>query len=197
MFRMSAPVQAKEPKKLNGKALKNAVDLFSQQLWCWGRDILRPEGNWLLEVGFQRTKVPEDRENCVSMYSRELPGGQRVVLRGFGVFYGDDALGSIFLARYAFQPEYTTLPKLECPPWSTDDLPKMGKPSESQQEACGILTQALINWIHQYEVTIVDRLGIEYRRSTLETWNNGKRPFIEAEDMTTAWSELSQLIATP
>lgn len=197
MFRMSASVQEIEQSKLKGKALKKAVDLFSQQLWCWGRDVLRPEGNWLLEVGFQRTKVPEDRENCVSMYSMELPKSQRVVLRGFGVFFGDDNHGGIFLARYSFQPEYTTQAKLECPPWSTDDLPKMGKPLEPERAACGLLTLALVNWIHQYEVTIVERLGIEYRQSTLETWNNGKRPFIKAEDMSTAWSELSQLIATP
>ena len=28
------------------KKRSDSVDLFSQQIWCWGRDILRTEGNW-------------------------------------------------------------------------------------------------------------------------------------------------------
>ena len=29
--------------------ISQAVTLFSQQIWCWGRDIERSEGNWLME----------------------------------------------------------------------------------------------------------------------------------------------------
>ena len=32
-----------------GLGNSETVDLYSQQLWCWGRDILRSEGNLLIE----------------------------------------------------------------------------------------------------------------------------------------------------
>ena len=53
----------------------------------------------------------------------------------------------------------------------------------------------LIDWIRSYEVTIVERLGIEYRRSTLIKWDNGKRPIIPPEEMASAWRELSFRVA--
>ena len=150
--------------------------LLGQQIWCWGRDILRAEGNWLVEIGFDRLESPSDREECSSVYTLQLPQGRRVVLRGFGAFFGDDQHGGVFLHRYEFRPRYTADSKLECPPWSETDLPKMGTPEESQRDACASLTLGLIDWIRGYEVTILERLGIEYRRSTLEKWNNGNAP---------------------
>ena len=62
-------------------SIDHAVGLLSQQAWCWGRDVLRPEGNWLLEVGFDRIEPPNDRNECSSVYSLELPDERCVVLR--------------------------------------------------------------------------------------------------------------------
>ena len=105
---MSVPLQAKEPQGTRGDLIKHAVELLSQQVWCWGRDILRPDGNWLIEVGFDRIEPPDDREGCSSVYSLALPNDRCVVLRGFGVFYGDICHGGVFLRRYEFRPKYTT-----------------------------------------------------------------------------------------
>ena len=87
--------------------IEHAIVLLSQEVWCWGRDILRPKGNYLLEVGFQRFEPPVSRKECSSVYSLKLPSERVVVLRGFGVFYGDRQLGGIFLPRYEFRPLYT------------------------------------------------------------------------------------------
>ena len=174
---------------------KQAVNLLNQQIWCWGRDILRPEGNWLLEIGFERIAVPVDRENCSSVYTLQLPQRRRVMLRGFGVFYGDDSFGGIFLPRFEFGPRYTTHATLESPPWSVLDLPKLSAPNDSQRNACASMTSNLIDWIRSYEVTIVERLGVDYRCSTLLQWDNGERSFIPAEQMASAWRELSFQIA--
>ncbi len=175
--------------------IEYAVGLLSQQAWCWGRDILRPEGNWLLEIGFDRIEPPADRKECSSVYSLKLPRGRCVVLRGFGVFYGDLQCGGVFLPRYEFRPRYTTHAALECPPWSDADLPKLSAPTDSQRTACTSLTLGLIDWIRSYEVTIAKRLGIEYRRSTLLQWDDGKRPITPAEEMASAWRALSLLVA--
>ena len=173
-----------------------AADLLSQQVWCWGCDISRPEGNWLVELGFERIPPPADRESESSVYTLKLANGRSVVLRGFGVFYGDAKLGGIFLPRYEFCPRYTSTAELESPPWSDTDLPELNAPNASQQDACVSLLLELIEWIELYEKEIIDRLGIEYRRNTLVTWNNGRRPFIPAAKMVAAWRELSDHLAT-
>lgn len=141
--------------------LKQGVGLLSQQLWCWGCDILREEGNWLIEIGFERIEAPADREKCSSVYSLELLSGRRVVLRGFGVFYGDDRFGGIFLPRYEFRPRYTTGSALDCPPWSDTDLPKLDTPEESQRDSCLSLTVGLTDWIQSYELAVAERQGTD------------------------------------
>lgn len=173
-----------------GELRKRAVGLLSQQIWCWGCDILRPEGNWLLELGFKRIEAPADRDNCSSVYALDLPRGRRVMLRGFGVFYGDDQLGGVFLPRYEFSPRFTTQATLDCPPWSDSDLPKLSAPSESHLDACTSLTLDLIDWIRGYETDVVERLGIEYRESTLERWKNTKGVILPAGQMVEAWKSL-------
>ncbi|MCH9675009.1 MAG: hypothetical protein K0U93_26440 [Gammaproteobacteria bacterium] len=193
---MSTALQTNGHKCDEGELLKQAVNLLSQQLWCWGRDILRPEGNWLLDVGFDRIVPPADRKACPSVYALAMPRRRCVVLRGFGVFYGDGQRGGVFLPHYEFEPRYTIQATLDCPPWSRADLPKLNTPIASQQKACAALTLDLIDWIERYEVNIVEQLGIEYRRSTLLKWGDGTRPSVPAERMASAWRELSYRVAS-
>ena len=46
------------------KKRSDSVDLFSQQIWCWGRDILRTEGNWLIHYGFDGIYPPAEKAGC-------------------------------------------------------------------------------------------------------------------------------------
>ena len=188
---MSTALRVNDHERVEGVLLREAVNLLSQQVWCWGRDILRPEGNWLLEIGFDRIEPPADYKNCSSVYTLAVSRGRCVVPRGFGVFYGDGQWGGVFLPRFTFHPRYTIQARLDRPPWSDSDLPTLNAPTESQQHACATLTVDLIDWIHRYEVNIVEQLGIEYRRSTLLDWDNGTRPVVPAENVASAWRELS------
>ena len=192
---MSVLRQANVPQLMRSDLVKHAVDLLSQQIWCWGRDILRPEGNWLLELGFDRVKPPDDREGYSSVYSLQLPKDRCVILRGFGVFYGDVRDGGIFMPRYEFRPKYTTHGTLQSPPWADTDLPKLDLPQESQQRSYLTLTCNLIDWLHEYEVEVVELLGIEYRRSILRQWDNGNRTLIPAEAMANSWKLLGGALA--
>ena len=192
---MTVPLQTKDQQRARGDLNKHAVGLFSQQIWCWGQDILRPEGNWLIEIGFDRIEPPEDRKEFSSVYSLVLPQGRCIVLRGFGVFYGDLYHGGVFLPRYDFRPKYTTQATLEAPPWSDADLPTLSPPAESTQASCVTLTSDLIDWIRAYEMNIVEVLGVEYRRATLLDWENGKRLIVPAEEMACAWQQLGVAIA--
>ena len=187
--------EGNESPEIEREPLEQAVGLLCQQAWCWGQDILRPDGNWLLEIGFARLEPPSEREECASVYSLELPSGQCVVLRGFGVFYGDHERGAVFLPRYEFRPIYMKQSTFECPPWAVEDLPKLSAPTSAQRNACASLTLELIDWIRTYEVNIVECLGIEYRRRTLVKWDNGERLFTPAENFASAWRELSFQVA--
>lgn len=174
-----------------GKELiEHAVNLLSQQVWCWGRDIHRPEGNWLLEIGFDRIEPPVERKKCSSIYSIELQDGHRIILRGFGIFYGHNDHGGIFLPRYKFLSRYTDNSTLKCLPWEENDLPELELPTELQRTNCTALTIDLINWIRNYEEKIIEHLGIEYRQSTLAEWDNNIRAIIPAEKMAYEWRKL-------
>lgn len=192
---MSVASHSSDQQSVDPESIQQAVGLLSQQCWCWGRDVLRPGGNWLLEIGSERIEPPADGEDCSSVYSLQLPGDRRVVLRGFGVFFGDAQRGGVFLPRYEFEPKYTTQLELECPPWSGDDLPELRVPARSQRGVCAALVLELLDWIRHYEVDVVERLGIEYRRATLLKWNNGKRHFTPAESVASAWRTLSIQVA--
>ena len=87
-----------------------------------------------------------------------------IVLRGFGVFYGSPSRGGIFLPRHEFQPRFTPLAELGSPPWEEKDLPSLKRPTRSQRNHCLSLTLDLFDWIRSHETTILEELGIEYRR---------------------------------
>ncbi|MEM9353524.1 MAG: hypothetical protein AAGA92_10970 [Planctomycetota bacterium] len=175
--------------------IEHSIDLLSQQIWCWGRDILRPDGNWLLETGFTRTEPPADREKCSSVYTLELPQGRRVILRGFGIFYGEDKRGGIFLPRFEFRPRFTTQSNLYRPPWLQTDLPELSAPDETERDACASLTLGLIDWVQEYEATVAERLGVEYRQATINSWNIEKQTIMPAEEMACAWRSLGAAVA--
>ena len=187
---MSTTLRTLIQQKVEKGLITDAINLLSQQIWCWGKDIERPEGNWLLEMGFQRIKPPKDRKKGTSVYSLELSENRYIVLRAFGLFYGDSRYGGIFLPRFEFLPKYTKKWILEQPPWSKKDLPELKNPNESQQTNCDTLMLGLINWIKTYEENIIENLGIKYRNDTLIDWDNGDRTVIPAEQIILKWSLL-------
>ena len=169
--------------------------LLNQQIWCWGRDVLRPEGNWLLEVGFERMEPPTTRSDCPSAYRLELPKKRWVLLRGFGIFYGDRRRGGIFLPRFDLRPRYTPNAMLDRIPWSKQDLPKFGPPRKDHRSKGASLTLDAIDWILDYEGNVRHLLGIDYRRSTLEDWDDGERSTVPAEAMMSGWRDVHATFA--
>lgn len=176
---------------LSGKKLqKLAVTLLDQQCWCWGQDVQHPDGNWLLKVGFERIPPPEKRKGCSSVYQQEIGNGRQIVLRGFGVYFGDEKLGGVLLPRFGFRPQYTSVGTLNCPPWSSEDFPTLRPPTESQRKKCETLTLDLIDWIWHYECEVALRLGLDYRKTAIANWELAKSPPIPAEDFASNWKLL-------
>ena len=175
--------------------ISRAARLLSQQVWCWGRDIERPDGNWLMEIGFERIEPTFKCEDCDSIYSLKLPNGKRVMLRAFGVFYGNDQKEGIYLPRYDFLPKYSRRLNIKNPPWEKKDLPKLNFPNNSEITNCVTLVSELVNWIRTYEENVVNVLGIDYRKSTLLEWIKIRGLIIPAEDMVSEWKFLESQIS--
>ena len=175
--------------------ISRAVKLLSQQVWCWGRDIERIEGNWLMEIGFERTEPTFRCENCDSIYSLELSNGKRVILRGFGVFYGNDQKEGIYLPRYEFLPKYLRRLNIKNLPWEKNDLPELHFPNNSEVSNCVRLVTELVNWIRTYEENVANILGLDYRKSTLYEWQKIVGSIIPAEDMISEWKFLETKIS--
>ena len=175
--------------------IADAAGLLSQQLWCFGQDIRRVEGNWLIEQGFQRTPPPREQKDCPSVYTLALSASKRVVLRGFGIFFGDDDKGGVFLERYTFCPQFSQQSRLTVGPWSCEDLPPMVPPNSEQSVRCRLMLMELTQWIIEYEVRVHQQLGADYRRESLARWNNGKRRFVAAERMSCLWRHVQLMVA--
>lgn len=177
--------------KSAGSLIKFAIDLLSQQCWCWGQDILRPQGNWLMEIGLERIPPPEPYRERGSVYRCSLPHGGSILLRGFGVLIGRPESGGVFLPRYEFTPRHTSTWPLESLPWATAVLPDLQPLNRENHDRCATLTLELLDWITDYERQILKRPGSDYRAATLREWEDGERYVIPADKMARAWEQLT------
>ena len=147
-----------------------ASGLLSQQIWCFGQDVERREGNWLVEFGFHRKPPPAKFKDCSSVYSLEIGNARRIILRGFGVFIVDDALGVIYIKRYGFHPLYSAAAHLFVAPWAYDDLPPLSPASGQEEPQARLLLAELIAWFAHYEDKTTRRLGEGYRQKSLHQY---------------------------
>tara|TARA_B100000579_G_C22703204_1_gene790816 strand:- start:6 stop:608 length:603 start_codon:yes stop_codon:yes gene_type:complete len=170
--------------------VKTGVDLLSQQIWCWGRDILRVEGNWLFDLGFEIIPAPQYMERVKNIYLFHITDSRRVILRGFGVFYTDDRYGSIFVPRYEFIPKYTPVNEFKTLPWGVDDVTEFISPVGVEREYCSIMLRELIDWIIAYEEDTLAILGMDYRMAILDLWDNGKRRVFSPQNSIKEWTKL-------
>ncbi len=75
---------------------------FNLQMWCFGCDIRRPEGNLLLSYGFSRLKPPGDTYGSTH-YTLDLGTHTKLHLLGFAIAL-EDATSGLLLKRYERSP---------------------------------------------------------------------------------------------
>lgn len=170
---------------------RTGAHLLNQQLWCWGQDLRGSEGGWLVRHGFRRIAKPAGQDGS-SIYHLQLNDRQGIVLRGFGVFVGDDLYGGMFLKRFEFSPWITPSSDLPAPAWQASDLPRLTRPACDQELAnCQRLLAHLIDWTCDYERWVRRVAGAEYRRCVVEMWIAMKkaRP-TPSHCMTRTWRRL-------
>jgi hypothetical protein len=165
-----------------------AAILFDQQMWCWGQDVRRPEGNALLLYGLARDMPPAE-SRLGSVYHVSSERGSRLVLTGFGVFYGRAGLGSLYLARQRFSPCLLRRAALPDPAWKVHAVPPHRPPqTERDHKRVRLLMGQALSWMADYEEWVWREIGIEYRQTCVAGWFKQTLP---AELMAAEWRKLA------
>ena len=175
---------------ISGASRRKGQELLDRQCWNWGRDIVRPEGNLLLEAGYLKGQPPEGEAGS-SCYTLTLPDGGSLMLWGFGFLYGTLRKGGVFLNRYQFQPRWLPLETVQEPIWRPDMIPTAQTPPSPRVPVD--LTVAAIRRVADYEEWALARCGLEYRRAVLRQW---KRPSngLPPQALPQAWRTLANAI---
>ena len=146
-----------------GAHQRTGQELLDRQCWNWGRDIVRPDGNLLLEAGFLKGRPPEGKagSNC---YTLALPDGDSLMLWGFGLLYGTPQKGGVYLNRFEFRPVWLPSETIPGPIWKPDMIPAARTPPSPRLPVD--LTVAAIRRIADYEEwgALALRSGVSSRR---------------------------------
>ena len=161
---------------------------MEQQVWCWGRDVECPDGNLLMQFGFERHRDNEtiERSTCYRMDKDNL----HVCLWGFGMFFGSRELGGLYLDRFEFCPGWAPVESLALEIHWPDELPLFARPrGASQWLRARKLWKLSLRWIADYESWVRKNFDANYRRQCVGSW---LRPFVRAEKQAAAWRFLSR-----
>lgn len=162
--------------------------LLDQQMWCFGCDIRRAEGNLLCAYGFSRLRPPSGASGS-NDYRLTTPDGAQVRLWGFGCLWAE-AEASVFLRRYEFTPRLPAGPVPDLV-WSPTGLPPTPRPRQPEKvrQAAHALAR-LLAWLADYEDWVMARLGPDYRAACVRVWNKPKT--VPPEAMHHHWRALAE-----
>ena len=166
------------PSALPHNLKKRGRLLMNQQCWLWGRDVKRPEGNLLIEYGFERLRPPEGQEGA-SQYTLRLGENLFVRLWGFGFYFG--GVNGLFLNRFDFTPRRAEFADT----WQADSMSRL--PVFQNPD----LLPAALAWIARYEEWVIENVGTRYRRKALFGWNSA---ILKPEYIPKAWRGLAEEI---
>ncbi len=169
---------------------KQAKILFDQQLWCWGRDVFHEQGNILIRYGFQRQPPPAKFKNVASLYILQN-SSVTVILRGFGMFFGNAEHGYIFIDRASFSVKWFA----ELPPqmWTLEQILELRHRQNSPhiQTQKDYLLARCTRWLQAYEFWIKRQFGSTWRENNLLNW---QRSCCQGSEMAAQWREIHQQI---
>jgi len=175
---------------IRGAPRRKGQKLLHQQCWNWGRDIVRPQGNLLLEAGFLKRRPPEGEVGS-SCYTLALPDGDRLLLWGFGLLYATPLLGGVYLNRYEFQPRWLPSESVQEPIWKPDMIPTAQTPPSPCVPM--ELAVAAARRIADYEEWALARCGLEYRCAVLRQWKQASKG-VPPQMLPQAWRSLAEEI---
>ncbi len=181
--------------RVPGRVRKLGRLLLDQQMWCWGRDIVRPGGNALIAYGFVRERPPEGVAGS-SGYAFRPGRAEELRVWGFGFFYaGPPGEGppvkGLYLGRRGFSPELVEDPVRNV--WAPRHLPERRRPRPAEEEATRSLLCGALRRVAEYERWAQRELGPGHREWCVETWHKAA---VAAGEMPEAWERLAGFFDT-
>ena len=156
------------------KAINFGEKLLHHQLWFFGKDIWHKDGNLLIRYGFERFGVPP-KMGGTNNYRLKINDSQEIVLFGFGVFWGDQRFGGIFLKRYEFRPKMVKCPTLKLPIWKKELLPNHFVPLNATDKiASAQMFKDFSEWLGKYESWIDVNCCKSWREDCLAEWDKAR-----------------------
>ena len=170
------------------------LKLFDLQMWCFGCDVKRGEGNLLLQSGFTRSR-PLGEMGGSTHYEKIFDSDKSVHLWGFAVVISAGSIGSLCLRRYERVPTYLADKKIERDFWRPHELPKFKAPVSTidikrSQELLKICADQLLN----YETKVAELVQPGYRRLCVET-RRKERKTLKQTSLSNGWTELSMILS--
>lgn len=163
---------------------RRAAALFDQQMWCFGRDIVRPDGNVLLDLGMCRYR-PRDPSRKSSLYTAAIEPAGSLYLWGFGAMYAESGLGGVFVRRYGFAPRLSAR-ESAVGVFDPEQLGPLTSPvSPHDDRRLRTLLPRLVGWFARYEHWVAENFGTKYRDDCL--CQRGKPVAVPAREMAVAW----------
>jgi hypothetical protein len=168
--------------------LRPLLRLVNQQFWLFGHDVRRPEGNILLDLGFEKSRPPTESPITSSRYRCTLTSGLTIALWGFGMYLSAHPHTGLFVSRNGLHPFVHTTGDLLATTWNPWDAGLLRSAEDaSDREVIEMLLPQAVAWIGDYEQTILDRYGLDYRIEALAHW---KRPCCPADALVTEWARI-------
>jgi len=138
--------------------LRDLADGIHQQMYFWGQDVVRPEGNFLIESGFER--LPTKGLKGTSRYVLEWQGGHIELYGACAGWYGRGG-GFVYVrprhrCSIWLSDQHTPIPGA----WQDELIDKSATRDELYHASL-----PFIDWLLSYEKTVIDRFGPDYREA--------------------------------
>ncbi|MEO1857068.1 MAG: hypothetical protein ABGY95_06855 [Rubritalea sp.] len=138
--------------------LRDLAEGIQQQMFFWGQDVLRPEGNFLVEQGFERH--PSRGLRGTSCYRKDWLGGKIELYGSCAGWYG--AGGGFSFIR----------PKRKCVIWSSSEITPIPGVWQNvlinkqvTREELYLASLPFLDWLIFYERVVLDCFGSSYREA--------------------------------
>lgn len=164
--------------------LRRAELLLDQQFWLFGRDVILPPQNALVEYGLRRHPKPQGRQDG-SCYANRTRKGTVLALWGFGAYFA--AEHGVLVTRRSWTPLVSDVVLNPVGVWSPDELPVRAAQAVDAPFVLPLLAR-LCRWFAQYEEWILSVRPAGYDVRSLSGW---PRIVIPRSDMAGEWRELA------
>jgi hypothetical protein len=178
---------------LSRQAKRQLSKMMGQQFWLFGYDIRQPEGNILLDLGFEKCRPPEGSHFTTSRYVLRQPDALTVALWGFGMYVSEGDPGGLYISRNGISPLVHTCGDVLGEDWDPTTCAVLHAPvSPPELELARALLIRAIEWICSYEEEVARRFGPDRRREAIAAW---KHAWCPAHRLQAEWTAVARHLA--